>query len=384
MRSPAHRARAPAPRHKTINHYGDFLVRRQIAASLLLSGIAHGALAQSSVTLFGSIDNGLTYVNNYGGHSLVKMQDGVNKANALGFLGSEDLGGGMRAFFKLENGFSANTGALGQGGLMFGKQAYVGLGQRSVGELSMGRQYDFTVLLEHYLPCLNCGLYGVQNADFDRVSGERLNNAVQYVTPTVAGFKAGAMYAFGQNAGALSTNMGRALSANVQYNYGPFSAAVVYTDINKAPTFAGLLGTPTVLGVRVNPAVPLVVDNQRILGIGATWAFGKGDAAAIYTNTRLQLAGRASTDQVLHVGGDWYVLPSLVLAAKISFDRFEASRWYTATAGIDYLLSKRTDVYIDLDAQKASGPGTVASIALTAPSSTEHQFVSRVGIRHLF
>jgi outer membrane protein OmpU len=351
---------------------------------LLLSGITHQANAQSSVTLFGSIDNGLTYVNNYGGHSLVKLQDGVNKANALGFLGTEDLGGGMRAFFKLENGFSANTGALGQGGLMFGKQAYVGIGHRSYGEVSMGRQYDYTVLLEHYLPCLNCGLFGVQNADFDRVSGERLNNSVQYSTPTVEGFKAGAMYAFGQNAGAASTNAGRAISANVQYTYGPFSAIVVLTDINKAPTFAGLLGTPTVLGRRVTPASTLVVDNQRIFGVGATYAFGQWNAALLYTNTRLELAGVASTDQVLHAGGEWHVRPDLVLAAKASFDRFEASRWYTATAGIDYFFSKRTDIYIDLDAQKASGPGTVASIALTAPSSTNRQFVSRIGMRHLF
>ncbi|SPB18248.1 porin [Caballeronia novacaledonica] len=359
-------------------------MRRHIAALLLMSGIAHQVHAQSSVTLFGSIDNGITYVNNYGGHSVVKMQDGVNKANALGFLGSEDLGGGMRAFFKLENGFNANTGALGQGGLMFGKQAYVGLGQRTLGEITLGRQYDFTVLLERYLPCLNCGLYGVQNADFDRVSGERLNNSVQYSTPVVAGFKAGAMYAFGQNAGASSTNLGRAISANVQYSYGPFSAAVVLTDINQAPTFAGLLGAPTVLGQRVTPTALLFVDKQRILGVGVSYAFASVNALALYTNTRLELAGRASTDQVLHVGGDWHVRPDIVLAAKLSFDRFEASRWYTATAGLDYLLSKRTDVYIDLDAQKASGAGTVASIALTAPSSTNRQFVSRIGVRHLF
>jgi outer membrane protein OmpU len=359
-------------------------VKRLVAATFVLPLMTAPAFAQSSVTLFGSIDNGLTYVNNYGGHSLVKMQDGINKSNSLGFSGSEDLGGGMRAFFKLENGFSANTGALGQGGLMFGKQAYVGLGDQSIGEISMGRQYDYTVVLEHYLPCLNCGLFGVQNADLDRVSGERLNNTVQFTSATFAGFKAGAMYAFGQNAGTSSTNLGRAISANLQYAYGGFSAGAVLTDINKAPLFAGLTGAQTVLGIPVKPTTTLVVDEQRILGIGATYAFGAWSTAALYTNTHLKLAGQTATDQVLHLGGDWHVKPDLVLAAKVSFDRFESSRWYTATAGLDYLLSKRTDVYIDLDAQKASGAGTVASIALTAPSSTNRQFVSRVGMRYLF
>ncbi|WP_168788466.1 porin [Paraburkholderia aromaticivorans] len=359
-------------------------MKRLIAATLVLPVLCPTAWAQSSVTLFGSIDNGLTYVNNYGGHSLVKMQDGINKSNSLGFSGSEDLGGGLRTFFKLENGFSANTGALGQGGLMFGKQAYVGIGDRSIGELAMGRQYDYTVLLEHYLPCLNCGLFGVQNADLDRVSGERLNNAVQFKSATFGGFTGGVMYAFGQNSGNLSTNLGRAISANVQYAYDGFSAGAVLTDINQAPVFAGLTGAATVLGRAVTPTTTLVVDNQRILGIGANYAYGAWSAAALYTNTHLKLAGRTATDQVLHLGGDWHVRPDVVFAGKVSFDRFEASRWYTATVGFDYLLSKRTDVYIDLDAQKASGPGTVASIALTAPSSTDHQFVSRVGIRHLF
>jgi outer membrane protein OmpU len=360
------------------------LVKRLIAATLLLPVMTATAWGQSSVTLFGSIDNGVTYVNNYGGHSLVKMQDGVNKANALGFLGTEDLGGGMRAFFKLENGFSASTGALGQGRLMFGKQAYVGLGDKSIGEISMGRQYDYTVLLEHYLPCLNCGLYGVQNADFDRVSGERLNNTVQFTSADFAGFKGGFMYGFGQNAGTSSTNIGRAISANIQYTYGGFSAGAVLTDIDKAPVFAGLSGAPTVLGQPVNPSTTLVADNQRILGVGATYAYGAWSAAALYTNSQLKLTGHTATDQVLHLGGDWHVLPDLVLAAKMSFDRFESSRWYTATAGIDYLISKHTDVYIDLDGQKATGGGTVASIALTAPSSTDRQFVSRIGMRHLF
>ncbi|KXU83843.1 hypothetical protein CI15_25230 [Paraburkholderia monticola] len=342
------------------------------------------AWAQSSVTLFGSVDNGLTYVNNYGGHSLVEMQDGVNKSNSLGFTGSEDLGGGMHAFFKLENGFSLNTGALGQGGLLFGKQAYLGLGDDSIGEVTMGRQYDYTVLLEHYLPCLNCGLFGVQNADLDRVSGERLNNTVQFNSATFGGFKGGVMYSFGQNLGAQSTNLGRAISANLQYAYGGFSAGAVLTDIDKAAVFAGLTGAPTVLGVVVTPTTALVVDNQRILGFGATYVYGAWSAAALYTNTRLKLAGNTATNQILHVGGNWHIWPDLVLTGKVSFDHFESSRWYTATASIDYLLSKRTDVYVDLDAQKASGPGTVASIALTAPSSTDRQFVSRVGIRHLF
>lgn len=360
-------------------------MRGYIATALLLQAVATNAVAQTSVQIFGSVDNGITYVNNYGGSSKVMLQDGMNKSNSLGFIGSEDLGGGKSAIFKLENGFSLNNGAMGQGGLMFGKQAWVGLADRDTGQIMLGRQYDYTVLLEQYLPCLNCGLYGVQNADFDRVSGERLNNTVSVRSANFAGFTLSGMYAFGQNSGAFSTNLGRAISAAVQYTNGPFTMGAVYTDINRAPIFAGLAGAPEVLGVAItSPAQTLYADNQRIFGIGAAYRFANARLAALYTNTRMTLGARSDTDQVLHVGIDYSLRSNLNLMGKVSADRFAGSRWYSVNAGVDYLLSKRTDVYVDLGAQRATGAGTVASIALTAPSSTNTQFVSRVGIRHLF
>jgi len=58
--------------------------------------------------------------------------------------GTEDLGGGLQAFFKLENGFKLNNGALGNNGALFGRQAYVGLKSDRYGEVRMGRQYDLS------------------------------------------------------------------------------------------------------------------------------------------------------------------------------------------------------------------------------------------------
>jgi len=194
-------------------------MRPFLALALPAMVLSASAFAQSSVTLYGSIDNGITYVNNVAGSSSIRMQDGANKSNTLGFLGSEDLGGGQKALFKLENGFSANTGALGQGGLMFGKQAYVGLSDNRIGQVTLGRQYDFTVVLEHYLPCLQCGLFVVENADFDRISGDRLNNSVQFQSRDFGGLKIGTMYAFAQNATG-STNSGRAYSFMAEYTNG--------------------------------------------------------------------------------------------------------------------------------------------------------------------
>ena len=87
------------------------------------------AMAQSSVTLYGLIDEGLNYTSNTGGHSNIQMESGFAQGSRWGLKGSEDLGGGNKAIFQLENGFDVNSGKLGQGGRMFGRQAYVGLSQ---------------------------------------------------------------------------------------------------------------------------------------------------------------------------------------------------------------------------------------------------------------
>lgn len=345
---------------------------------------ASTATAQSGVTIFGSVDNGLTYVSNIGGQSRISMQDGINKSNSLGFSGSEDLGDGKYAMFRLENGFNLNNGTMGQGGLMFGKQAWIAVGDRALGDLTIGRQYDFAYQLFRYYPCANCGIIGVENADLDRVSGERVNNAVQFVSREIAGLTFGAQYAFGQNSGTLSTNLGREISANVRYANGPFSAGFAYSDLNQVPVFAGLTGAPTVLGVHVTPATVLIADSQRILGGGLRYEFARYSVSMLYTNTRLSLNGQSETDQVLHIGGDFRASPQLLLSAKVSFDELGDSHWYSVTTGTTYFLSKRTDIYLDLVAQRATGAGTKASIAMTGVSSVDHQFVAHAGIRHFF
>lgn len=356
---------------------------RALAAPVLLT-LAAQAHATSSVTMYGSIDNGITYVNNVGGKSNLVEQGGISKANTFGLTGKENLGGGLSTLFKIENGYSSTTGTLGQGGLLFGKQAYVGLHDDSIGEVTLGRQYDFTVQLEPYMPCIDCGIYAVQNADLDRISGERLNNSVRFNSANLGGFSFGAMYAFGQNTGSLTMNAGRAYSGMVRYENGPFSAMAVVTDINGAPVALGQLGARTVFGMPVRPNTTMLVDNQRIAALGASYKIGAWMPSFTYSNTQIKAHGASSTDQLLRVGTTFMPTPSVVLSGQLAADRFEDSRWYSLNLGFDYLLSRTTDVYVDVAAQRATGAGTVASIFLIGSSSTADQFVSRIGIKHLF
>ncbi len=104
----------------------------------LLSLAAAPALAQSSVTLYGRIDTSIEYAN-FGPNHVVRMGSGDIFATQFGLKGSEDLGGGYRAIFKLENGFNSANGTLGNNGALFGREAWVGL-SGPFGAMQAGRQ----------------------------------------------------------------------------------------------------------------------------------------------------------------------------------------------------------------------------------------------------
>src|SRR5579863_82028 len=101
------------------------------AVSATFASAAH---AQSSVTLYGVVDAGFTYVQNEVSPSNSPKHAasfGVTSGNASGsrwgMRGREDLGGGYAAIFTLENGFNVANGTTGQGNRSFGRQAFVGV-----------------------------------------------------------------------------------------------------------------------------------------------------------------------------------------------------------------------------------------------------------------
>ena len=111
-------------------------------ASLATLFVSSGAHAQSSVTLFGMLDVGVSYVSNEGGGHALEASDSIYTPSLIGLRGSEDLGGGYKAVFELMSQFSVNTGAGIPGpGPDFSREAYVGLGQSSLGTLTFGQTY---------------------------------------------------------------------------------------------------------------------------------------------------------------------------------------------------------------------------------------------------
>lgn len=106
------------------------------------AGVAH---AQSTITLFGVVDEGFNFTNNAGGHQLYALSGGDAEGSRWGPNGTEDLGGGLSAILRLENGINVDSGKLGQEGQEFGRQAFVGLSSATAGTLTLGRQYDSVV-----------------------------------------------------------------------------------------------------------------------------------------------------------------------------------------------------------------------------------------------
>jgi len=352
-----------------------------IAAAIALLGAAGSAAAQSSVSIYGVQDAGITRVSNAGGGKLNLFDAGIMQAGRLGFRGSEDLGGGMSAVFLLEQGILLDTGALGQGGLAFGRQSWVGLSDRKLGTLTLGRQYDFMfdALVGYINSSMSGGGYANNPLDNDRMSGQRVNNSIKYQSPVWSGFSAGALVAFSEAANTVrGTGYSRSFGAN--YKQGPLSLGAAYTYLQNATLdVKSLVGSTT--------AVVAGGGYNRVYGVGGSYQIT--ETVVLHgTANNSRFEGTASA-----AGAEFRNYQAGVVFSPVAQWRFGVAgnatqlydnhyRQLNLTA--DYLLSKRTDVYVQLIHQKASGNGATANIFLLPGSSDATQTAVRSGVRVRF
>src|SRR3546814_19810064 len=115
-------------------------MKKTLLAAALTVGFFGVAHAETSVTLYGIIDEGVGYTHTSGSDvfntkGTVKgtnygLKSGTDYGSRWGLKGVEDLGDGLNVVFQLESGFDENTGESAQGGRLFGRQAPIGF-QRS-------------------------------------------------------------------------------------------------------------------------------------------------------------------------------------------------------------------------------------------------------------
>ncbi|WP_323122134.1 porin [Burkholderia alba] len=365
---------------------------KKILLSLPLAA-ALNAHAQSSVTLYGIVEDGFDFVSNVQGSHLAQLASGVTAGSRWGVRGSEDLGGGLSAIFRLESGFDINSGRLGSG-LAFSRNAYVGLSDTRLGTLTLGRQWDSIVdYVEPFTLNGNIGgYYFAHPNDMDNTdNGFPIANAVKYRSPTIAGFTFGGLYSLGGIAGQFSNNA--VFSAGASYAAGPIGAGIGYLRINNPgvstqgyQNYPGF--TNAIYGDYLNAA-----RAQKVFGVGASYQVLPAVKLLVdFTNTIFQQgsAGHDATFQNYELSTIVTPRPAWTLSAGYTYTTGRdhatdaAPKYSQFNLSVEYALSKRTSVYAMGAYQKAAGDAPVAQIAGFNPSSDQKQAVGRVGVRHVF
>jgi predicted porin len=387
---------------------------KKTAVFSMLSMLAHFANAQSSVTLYGIVDEGFEAVSNStasgssSGARLYRLDGTAGlKGSRWGLRGNEELGGGTQAIFLLENGFDPSSGRLAQGGTEFGRQAFVGLNGDRYGTVTFGRQYDSVV---EYLGRLgfsdsNVGTtHSAHPADIDNFkNSRRTNNAVKFQSLDYAGLAFGGLYSFGGVPGSPATN--RLYSLGAGYKRGPVSLGVAYLDVRNPS--ASLFGsnasdTPTSNGLTTSPIFSgyASASTYQVAGVAGSYTLGATVLGFTYSNIRFGNIGKLGNASASFSDEEVSIQHHITsrLLAGIAYNHLHGSAvrgtiggadYNQFAIGVDYTLSSRTDVYLAAAYQKANGHDStgrpaVANLADESPSSNGHQAVTRIGLRHTF
>jgi len=375
------------------------------------------AYAQSNVTAYGILDEGVMFLSNSGGATGGKKVslDSTNGINGSrwGFKGSEDLGDGLQAIFTLEGGININNGQSAQGGTFFGRQAFVGLSSNKLGSLTFGRQYD---AITYFLQPLTAqgalaGSTAFQHpGDLDNTGNSlRVNNAVRFTSRNYGGFTFGGEYSVGGVAGNTTANSGYSVGA--AYSNGPFNFGAAYAYF-KNPTsatagsgfFTGNANGSSQLAYSLNNGYVSATAYQ-VAGAGAGYTIGSLSLATSYTNTQYAnlgggFGGATAGFNNVDFTARYMLTPAFALVAaydylkgagvtKTNGQTVGNQHYNQASVMGDYFLSQRTDVYLEGAYQRASGTsstgvGAVADIGNLGDSTNNHQFAVRAALRHRF
>lgn len=362
-------------------------MKSAIPATLALISAACGmaysttAAAQSSVTLYGIVDQSIRYQTNANANndSQWAVSNGAVTNSRFGFKGSEDLGGGAKAIFQLESGINPQNGTLANSPRLFDRFAWVGL-QNQYGAVKLGRQATeaFNVFGD-YDP-LTIGNY-TNNSWMYFMTRGRVDNAVSY-SGNFGGLSVGATYGFGNVAGSMATS--NYVGARAAYAFGPFQFAGVYQQARSATKqLQQMWGVGGIYSVSIA---------KFFAGyMGGRDKSGYVDSAlndSSHTVTAGDYTINPRKDTTFYLGTTVQALPNLAITGAAYFNDVSNINALAGDAGngrrysyvllAEYALSKRTQVYGTVDYNKVSG---AARVELPGKST---QVGVATGIRHIF
>lgn len=306
-------------------------MKKSLLALAVLGAFTGVASAQSSLTIYGKVDQAFGHK---AGAEISTWSDSGARSR-LGFKGTEDLGGGLKANFVLEHSLNPDEGASKDTSMFWHGQSWVGLSHSTYGSLGVGRQYTAAFsLIQDTIDPFNGGGYAelrsmlLVNDDTGvgtkaGLTEVRYNNSLRY---DYSGYGINAALSLGErkNDGVTFTN---------KETDRPLSAAVNYT---MGALFVGA-------GVE-NPEG----DGNYLVTLGAKYNMGFATVSAGYSTGTIDNAGTAAAD----VNG-W------LIGARVPFGKADLKVGYASSKidgaesmgklaiGVDYNLSKRTKVYAD-------------------------------------
>lgn len=345
-------------------------MKKSLIALSVLAAVAGSAQAQSSVTVYGVLDMAFNAEHNGAGAPGNKfaVDSGIQSGSRLGFKGSEDLGNGLKANFKLEMGVNADEGKSAQGGLAFGRAAWVGL-SGDFGSVQIGRQNKPIFDAVDAVDPFSTGIIGGNAGSSTSATGlgnlvfatnPRINNSINYSTNNLSGFQASVQYGAGEQAGDAGKGRGMGLSAS--YTAGPLFVTGAYQADNDTAA---------------------VVNAIKHAFVGGTYDFGVAKGALSFTKVRSD--NNATQYKLWSVGATVPVSAAGAIIASYSYVTNDAVKTDNNSGyfGIGYThsLSKRTNLYTSASRLKNDKNVNAGGIA-SGNGATE--LLYNVGIRHMF
>jgi predicted porin len=382
---------------------GDSLMKKRSCAAtaafstctVLLTGVP--AFAQEAGTeaggttqlkIYGALDEGVEYVNKIatsnGTKSAVRVSPGILSTSYFGFLGNEELGGGLKAVMKLEGGFAQDTGTTSLGGRFFGRQAYVGLAG-PYGELTLGRQYTMRFFATWPINPFGLGTQGLPTLD-NEFTNPRADNSISYRVK-LGKLETGVNYSLGRDAvngnSVVASNCPgetspmkqcREWSTMLKYEDDGWGATTSYERKNggTSATFGGLTSTD-------------LTDNR--FSLGGYLVLGSNRVTAGWL--RRSNEGSTTPKSNLYWLMDTIPLGNVTIDAMLAQIKFDDSPNKATVLGLRaaYFLSKRTQIYVTADHVNNSGKlavaaTTAAPAATPVPGGSQLSFIA--GIKHSF
>lgn len=374
----AHKRQPVSITINTPTTYKAKFMKKSLLLLAALGAIAGAASAQSTVAVYGLADMGIDRQTGGVAGSITKVSSGIQNGSRIGFKGNEDLGGGLSALFVLEGGIGLDTGASLQSGLLFGRQAFVGL-KSSLGAITLGRQYtaiNNSVCSD--IDPFQCSLAGhafnmlsAGGTPTNGGNGSRTNNSVKYTSPSALGLNGELTYGFGEVAG--HATYARTIGGSIGYAAGPLSVKLAHNSVNNAT--ASQTAKVTVLGGKYNFGIAAVNLGYVINKNAFT-----GNSSVPMADSRELIAGAT-----VPVGAGTFIV-SFIKNVDKSGASNDANQ---AAVGYTYALSKRSNLYSSYGRTHNHTPNSAGNAGgfFTVGNASDGGSGDRslnMGIRHIF